>query len=600
MENQKKISRIAARIGAMALAAAIALTGAFADFASPARTFGPESVYGDTIAANALEIKKDSPQRVVQGAGEEFGLTVTNKSQQEISYSEAVINIDDTANRFNISVSPTGQVTLKPGEQSHIAFKITARKNVTAKNYQYYITLKKDGEVVYTSQYLEFTIAEASSTSKYAQYFDGAEISASIIPEDALYAGDNNVLSIDVYNASMNILRNCQVTVKLPEGTTIKNGSNTVNVGYIDPLSTANCSFKISVDSKAETGSKEFVIELKAAARIRESSSYSDDVSYTDKDYSTSKTFYYYVNAKEKKDDDPLGSEANPRLMVQNYSAGSAVAAGSTTNLSLDIVNTSQKTLYNVKVSVSGDGTFVPVGTSNSYFIDKIGAGESKRHTMTLRCDRDTEPGAKGLTVHMDYEDSKGGTFNSEDTISIKVTQPSKLVIGQLTLPMDPYAGEEACVELTFYNMGKNAISNLMVSVDGNFAQNQNNGDFVGNMAAGTDENYACYIVPMEVGAVEGVISLQYDDAEGNTVVEEVPFSFEALEFVPDDSEWEEEPVDEGTQIPWKAIIILAVIVLAVAGALIFRKIRRKKLEQKLAIEDAEYEIDKAPQEEKK
>ena len=131
-----------------------------------------------------------------------------------------------------------------------------------------------------------------------------------------------------------------------------------------------------------------------------------------------------------------------------------------------------------------------------------------------------------------------------------------------------------------------------MVSVSGNFDQYQNNGDFGGNMASGTDDDYSCYIVPIEEGLVEGIISLQYDDTEGNTVVEEVPFSFEATEFVPDDmGEWEE-PEPEAPGIPWKAIIILAVIVLLAAGAIIFRKIRKKRLEKKLAIEDAAYEIE--------
>ena len=153
--------------------------------------------------------------------------------------------------------------------------------------------------------------------------------------------------------------------------------------------------------------------------------------------------------------------------------------------------------------------------------------------------------------------------------------------------------GEEAVVELTYYNMGKTSLSNVMVNVSGNFAQYQNNSDFGGNMASGTDDDYSCYVVPTEEGTVEGVIRIQYDDTEGNTVVEEVPFSFEATEYIPDDSEWIDEPTDEGSKIPWKAIIILAAIILAIAGALIFRKIRRKKLEQKLAIEDAEYEIEK-------
>ncbi len=582
-ENKKKASALA-RLGCIALAAIIVISGAFMDTAP---------VFADTLGANAIKIEKDGPQRVVQGATEEFGLTVTNNQTQNIAFDTVEITIENnTANQFKTSVNPTGSVTVKPGEKTHIGFKITTRKNVAAKNYQYYVTLKNQSETIYTSQFMVFNVAESSSSSKYAQYFDGAEIYASIEPQDALYVG-SNLLTIDVYNASLNILRNCQVTLKLPEGVTIKNGSNTVNVGYIESLSTANCSFEVYVDEEAATGSKEFTIDLKAAARIKEGTDYDGNSNYTDKDYSTSKSFYFYVNAKEKKDDNPGDAEANPRLMVKGYSiGGSSVAAGSTVNLTMDVVNTSKKTLYNVKVSVSGDGAFVPVGTSNSYYIEKISAGTSKSHTMTLKCDNSAEAGAKGLTVSMAYEDSKGTAFSSEDTISIKVTQPCKLVIGQLTLPQEAYVGEETTVQLTYYNMGKNTLSNVMVSVSGNFDQYQNNGDFGGNMASGTDDDYSCYIVPIEEGLVEGIISLQYDDTEGNTVVEEVPFSFEATEFVPDDmGEWEE-PEPEKPGIPWKAIIILAVIVLLAAGAIIFRKIRKKRLEKKLAIEDAAYEIE--------
>ncbi len=547
------------------------------------------SVFADSVAATELLGEKDGQQKVIQAGFEDFGLTVTNVSKRDISYTDAVVNIDDPAKYFNIAVNPTGSVTLKPGEKSHITFRIAAKKNVKAKNYQYYITLKKDGETVYRSQYLEFTLAETTGTSQYAQYYDGAELYAGINPSDALYAGDNNVFSVDVYNASLNILRNCQVTVKLPEGVTIKNGSNTANVGYIDPLGTANCSFKVSVDPKAESGSKEFVVELKAAAKIKDGSG--DDISYTDKDYSTSKTFYYLVNASEKKSDDPAGSETNPRLMVQNYSAGGSVAAGSTTNLTLTVKNTSKKNLYNTKVSVSGEG-FVPVGSSNAYFIDKIGAGEVNTHTLTLRCDRNTEPGTKGLTVSMAYEDSKGSELSSEDTVSITVTQPSRLVIGDLTLPQEAYAGEEACVSLKFYNMGKNALANLMVSVTGDFGQLQNNSNFVGNMASGTDEDYECYIVPNEVGTVEGTIRIQYDNEDGNIVIEEVPFSFEATEYVDDfsDEPMPEEPEKKG--VPKSIIIAAIVLVLLIIAAIVAKKILKKRNDKKLEIADAAFEAE--------
>ena len=125
-ENKKKASALA-RLGCIALAAIIVISGAFMDTAP---------VFADTLGANAIKIEKDGPQRVVQGATEEFGLTVTNNQTQNIAFDTVEITIENnTANQFKTSVNPTGSVTVKPGEKTHIGFKITTRKNVAAKNY---------------------------------------------------------------------------------------------------------------------------------------------------------------------------------------------------------------------------------------------------------------------------------------------------------------------------------------------------------------------------------------------------------------------------------------------------------------------------------
>lgn len=277
-----------------------------------------------------------------------------------------------------------------------------------------------------------------------------------------------------------------------------------------------------------------------------------------------------------------------PQLMVTNYTfGGSYVMAGKDFKLSLSLYNTSPKNISNIKVKIdSAEGAFVPVGSSNSFFIDGIKAKGRYTKSIQLSVKRLAEQKTTPITVTMTYEDSSGNGFTSEDVIAIPVTQENRLMVEDIIAPMESYVGQTGSGEVKFYNMGKSTISNLKIDTEGNFDVFESNGYYVGNMDAGRSDSYSFSFTPKAEGPFEGKVIFSFEDAAGEPQTLEVPFTFNAMEQPPFVDPGMEEPVKT---TPWKLIIGLIVGALAVTGFIGWRKIRKAKLNKKMQLEDEEF-----------
>ncbi|MCR5481990.1 MAG: hypothetical protein K6F52_04265 [Clostridia bacterium] len=275
-----------------------------------------------------------------------------------------------------------------------------------------------------------------------------------------------------------------------------------------------------------------------------------------------------------------------PKLMVDHYDfGGDSVQAGSSCVLHIGIHNTSKKKISNIKVSLKSEGNVVPVGGSNSFFVDELAGGEHFSRSLMFSVKPAAEPGTEALTVSMTYENGSGEEFSAEDIIAIPVTQASRLVVDDITAPSECYVGEMASAEVEFYNMGKSTLSNVRVTASGNFDSYESTSYFAGNMESGSSDTYTLNFVPREEGPLEGVITFTYEDADSVEQIYEMPFVFEVMAA----PEWDEEEFpeeEEGGKIPWKIIIPCAVIALLVAGFAVWRTIRRKKMHKALQIAD--------------
>ena len=496
------------------------------------------------------------------GADNSISFEIYNKGNTVIKDATATLVLPDDISAYNSSNSVNlGYVST--GQRKNIEFPISVADTAQAKNYV--LKLEISG-VSYNNQAVKLTkdfyipvLGQGTSSMK------SVAIEAVNYP-GTVTIGKDFMFSFNVKNNGSVAVKNLKVDVELPEGILNKN-ANTFMENTLKAGETKNYSINMFANG---AGSKSYPVKISVTP-----------LGASDKD-STTGTFQYASIFVE-------GDSTNaktPQLIIDNYSyGGSSVMAGNTFVLNVGLYNTSSKTITNVKTSLtSEDGTFVPVGSSNSFFVEKI---EPKGHytkKIMLATKPDAEQKTSAITVKMDYEDGTGGAFSGSDIISVPIIQNSKLMVDELVPPMEIYVGQPASAEIDFYNTGKTTLYNLYIKAEGDFDVMEATGYYVGNLESGKKDSYSFNFIPRAVGDVEGTVTFTYENINGEIQTYEMPFVFNAMEMPEfDDSEM---PMEEEKGTPWGLIIGGAALVLAIVGIIVFRKIRRKKANKALELAD--------------
>ncbi|MBR2000875.1 MAG: hypothetical protein IJ994_01060 [Firmicutes bacterium] len=340
------------------------------------------------------------------------------------------------------------------------------------------------------------------------------------------------------------------------------------------------------VENKLAAGqSKEYKITLMATNESKDTT-YPIKISVSSLEDANASTVMQYTSIYVKS----KGGSADvstPRLMVDTYDYGGGyVKAGEEFTLSVGIVNTSARTLGNVKVTVDGGSTFVPVGSSNAYFIESVEAKGHHTKALRLRSSASAEQSTATISVRMEYEDMDGDAFSAEDTISIPMVQDTRLEINDVAAPWECYVGSQGSSNVEFYNMGKTTLNNLRVTAEGNFDTMESNSYYVGNMGSGSTDDFSFSFIPREAGPMEGKVIFTFEDASGQEQVIEKTFVFEAMEMPVWDDPMMDVPVEEPKpEVPWNVIAAVAAVA-AVIGLVIRKKHKKKKLHEQLEMED--------------
>jgi len=340
------------------------------------------------------------------------------------------------------------------------------------------------------------------------------------------------------------------------------------------------------VENKLGAGqSKEYKITLMATNESKDTT-YPIKLSVSSLEDASASTVMQYTSIYVKSKGGS-GSVSTPRLMVDTYDYGGGyVKAGEEFTLNVGLMNTSARTLGNIKVTVDGGSTFVPVGSSNAFFVDSIEAKGHFTKALRLRASNTVEQNMATLSVRMDYEDSDGDAFSAEDTISIPLVQDTRLEINDVSAPWECYVGSQGSSNVEFYNMGKTTLNNLRVTAEGNFDTMESNSYYVGNMSSGSTDDFSFSFIPREAGPMEGKVIFTFEDASGQEQVIEKAFVFEAMEMPVWDEPMMDVPMEEPKPaVPWNVIAACAAVA-AVVGIVIRKKHKKKKMHEQLEMDD--------------
>lgn len=485
-----------------------------------------------------------------------YGNTVVKNAVLSLTLPDG-LSIDNASNSANLGY-------LSTGASREVSFPIAVDDDAESKSYA--ITAKLTG-----LNYSNGAVSEEKTfyipVSGTGTSIKNAEIISISVP-DQVNGEDEFTLSFDVKNNNSADLKNVRVSVDIPDGLLNKTRSS-----FVETAIPAGGSKSYSVTMYAADGAKEKTYTLKISLSSGASAENTSAVTQ----YAS-----VYVSG--------VAGVKTPQLMVDNYSyGGTFVQAGDEFALDLGLLNTSTRTVSNIKVTVSSeDGAIIPVNSSNSFYIEKLGKKERVDQVMHLAVKPTAEQKTTPLTVDMSYEDGSGNAFTSKDIISIPVMQETRLEVDDVIAPPELYAGMQSGVSVQFYNMGKTTLNNLRVTAEGDFDTPESTSYFVGNMESGKSDTYDFTFIPRKGGTMEGKIIFTYEDASGDQQVLERPFSFQVMDEMPAFNEGP--PPDEaaagkgGSKALWAAMGIL--VLLAGGGSFAWRKIRKKKMHREMEIDE--------------
>lgn len=528
------------------------------------KTSAPKSGYtGEYSVSFDIECTTNHTEGLVAGSDNILTVELFNRGNTYVKNTDVSLTLPDGITLHNAASSVNaGYITI--GSRYTAKFPLTVDSNMESKNYPIEVDIS-GADMKNSSQSVKktFYIPVAAGGGTYST--DNINITDVSIPNQVL-GGDDFTLSFGVKNQGTSSVSDLKVSVEMPEGI-VNKSKNLFSLKKLEKNSKQNYSITMVCPDKTTEKYYSFKITV-------------EPMSGTEGSAISQFAGTLVKNAG--------GSSKTPQLMVESYDyGGSYVQAGDEFVLALGLYNTNKShDLQNIKVTVtSDDGTFIPVQSSNSFYIDEVKAKKRAAQSLHMTAKRDAEQKTSMLTVEMSYEDLSGNAFSSKDVISIPVMQEARLVIDDIIAPPELYAAMQTGSSVKFYNMGKTVLNNLRVDVNGDFDTMESNLYYVGNMEGGKSDSFDFSFIPRQAGPMSGVITFTYEDASGQELTFDKPFEFQVMEEMPFD-EMDMMPEEPEKKKPWVPIGIGAAAIIGIGGFVFWKKRRQKKLHQEMEIDE--------------
>jgi hypothetical protein len=246
------------------------------------------------------------------------------------------------------------------------------------------------------------------------------------------------------------------------------------------------------------------------------------------------------------------GNTGAARPVNQAMLDSSAVFGGSSFIFTLELLNTHREIeVRDLKITITSDprgatqpgGIFNPRAGSNTFFVEQLGPGATWEDSLELLVRSDAVPDSYGLTITMSYRNENGESTTVSEIINIPVQQEIRFSIVDLPPISEVQLGEEVFIPVSFGNLGRSSIYNVMVNVVGDGFFNMEGTHPAGTIEAGTFKSNDFYLMTIMPGFLSGSFVFTYEDVDGNPFEEMLPFSFFVMGGDDMMGGWDERPI---------------------------------------------------------
>ena len=284
----------------------------------------------------------------------------------------------------------------------------------------------------------------------------------------------------------------------------------------------------------------------------------------------------------------PAAAEVRPSALVVQTAGygGGPVAAGTAFELTAEILATAGNTPVDLMQVVLELPEGITAAAGSSCYLGQMAPESSRQVSFQLTPQPAAEPGSYNITVSVSGVAQDGSAVGGSLQLAVPVTQPERFEITALEADTAIQEGQEGMASVTFVNKGKATLYNLSARIEGENLKNPGQDQYLGNLAAGTEQIVDFSLQPSEAGVIEGKVVLTWEDETGAEKSLEQAFTVEVIPSellqigMPQEEQLAPETIEDGSGMPlWGWLLIYAALIGAVAAV---RLVRRRRAEELL------------------
>ena len=233
-----------------------------------------------------------------------------------------------------------------------------------------------------------------------------------------------------------------------------------------------------------------------------------------------------------------------PKLLLETCSLSDvSLKAGAEEPMKVQFRNRSEtQTIYNLKVTASTDTKAVQP-LRNSWYFSSVAPGETVAIEDGVKVAMATEDTSAVLSFDFEYEDKKGTAVSGKESMPLLIGQPTEVELHNAAFPAVLYATDTQEFSIQALNLSRVPVYNVRIKLSGT-GLFPTEDVFIGNMDAGTEGNGAMQVYVgtrtmqavghdsgtedvEKYGPVNGTITMQYEDASGETHTQTETFQSE-------------------------------------------------------------------------
>lgn len=215
-----------------------------------------------------------------------------------------------------------------------------------------------------------------------------------------------------------------------------------------------------------------------------------------------------------------------PRILLTSSLSENTLKAGETALWTVTVRNcSSSQSIENMKVTLISESNDISF-EKNSWYFARTGAGKTIDLSQNISVEKKTAAEPVSVQFQFEYEDSKGNSYSSSETVKLSISQIQQAELTNLSFPESVYAADTESLTFQIHNTGLAELYNVRVRLEGTglFPTQE---QFLGNLEAGISVNGE---IPVFAGTLDmnenGEISSEGAEKYGETYGK-VIFSYE-------------------------------------------------------------------------